>query len=323
MKGTEFPERPWSRVGADFFFHKGSTYLLMIDYYSRDVEICQVTKKVDTGETISKMQKAFSRQGIPDILFSDNGPQFSSCEFKQFAKGYGFEHITSSPRYPQSNGEVERAVQTLKAILNKTNDEYLGLLSYRNTPLKNGYSPAQLNMGRRLKSRVPCHPDELKPRTPDADLVRKKEKEYRKQMQVNYDRRHKATKEADELSPGDRAWLPDLRVEGKVLGRAPGPRSYIISTPTGLVRRNRKMTRNLGPGHNIPLNPVSDSETNPPMPRGDLPEREDTDVQPVVPSVESPGRGTVPSVPSPESSATSVRRSKRAKAVPKRLIKEF
>ena len=238
MKGTEFPERPWSRVGADFFFHKGSTYLLMIDYYSRDVEICQVTKKVDTGETISKMQKAFSRQGIPDTLFSDNGPQFSSCEFKQFAKDYGFEHITSSPRYPQSNGEVERAVQTLKAILNKTNDEYLGLLSYRNTPLKNGYSPAQLNMGRRLKSRVPCHPDELKPRTPDADLVRKKEKEYRKQMQVNYDRRHKATKEADELSPGDRAWLPDLRVEGKVVGRAPGPRSYIISTPTGLVRRN-------------------------------------------------------------------------------------
>ena len=60
-------------------------------------------------------------------------------------------------------------------------------------------------MGRRLKSRVPCHPDELKPLTPDADLVWKKEKEYRKQMQVNYDRRHKATKEADELSPGDRA----------------------------------------------------------------------------------------------------------------------
>ena len=121
MKGTKFPERPWSRVGADFFFHKGSTYLLMIDYYSRDVEICQVTKKVDTGETISKMQKAFSRQGIPDILFSDNGPQFS-CEFKQFAKDYGFEHITSSRGYPKSNGEVERAVQTLKAILNKTNN---------------------------------------------------------------------------------------------------------------------------------------------------------------------------------------------------------
>ena len=112
-------------------------------------------------------------------------------------------------------------------------------------------------------------------------------------MQVNYDSCDKATKEADELSPGNRAWLPNLRVEAKVVARAPGPRLYIISTPTGLVRHNRKMTRNLGPGHNIPVNPVSDSETNPPMSRGDLPEREDTDVHPVVPSVESLGRGTV------------------------------
>ena len=69
--------------------------------------------------------------------------------------------------------------------------------------LKNGYSLAQLNMGRRLKSRVPCHPDELIPCTLDVDLVHKKEKEYRKQMQTSYDRRHKATKEADELSPYD------------------------------------------------------------------------------------------------------------------------
>ena len=95
MRGTELPERPWSRVGADFFFHKGSTYLLMIDYYSCDVKICQVREKVDMDETISKMQKAFSHQGMLDILFSDNGPQF--------AKDYGFEHITSSPRDLQSN----------------------------------------------------------------------------------------------------------------------------------------------------------------------------------------------------------------------------
>ena len=55
IKGTKFSERLGSRVGADYFFHKGSTYLLMVDYYFRDVEICQVTKKVDMGETIGKM----------------------------------------------------------------------------------------------------------------------------------------------------------------------------------------------------------------------------------------------------------------------------
>ena len=63
--------------------------------------------------------------------------------------------------------------------------------------------------------------------------------------------------------------------------------------------RNRKITRNLGPGHNIPVTPGSDSETNPPMPKGDLPEQEDTDVHPVVLSGESPGRGTVSGMPSP------------------------
>ena len=73
MKGTEFPQRPWSRVGVDFFVHKGHTYLLAIDDISRNVEICLVTKKVDTSETTVKLKKVFSRNGIPDILFSDNG----------------------------------------------------------------------------------------------------------------------------------------------------------------------------------------------------------------------------------------------------------
>ena len=68
-------------------------------------------------------------------------------------------------------------LQTLKAILNKTNNEYLGLLSYRNTPLQNRYSPVQLNMGCSLKSSIPCHLDELKPRTADFDLVCKATKE--------------------------------------------------------------------------------------------------------------------------------------------------
>ena len=322
MRGTEFPERPWSRVAADFFFHKGSMYLLLIDYYSRDIEIFKVPKTVDTAETVSKMKRAFYHQGIPDVLFSDNGPQFASAAFRSFAEEYRFQHITSSPRYAQSNGEVERAVQTIKAILNKTDDEYLGLLSYRNTPQRNGFSPAQLNMGRKLKTRVPCHPGELRPCTPDADLVRRREKDYRKQMSMDYDRRHKVT-EADELSPGDRAWLPDLRVEGKVVGKANGPRSYIISTPNGLVRRNRRMTRNLGPGTNRESDPTTAPKVvTPPtdhFPPGNDSRPVEVTQHPVVSPATpvSPGRGTTLHVPEPEP-----RRSTRSRTAPKRLIEE-
>ena len=76
MKGTEFPDRPWSRVGVDFFQHKDKHYLLAVDYFSRDVEICLVSKDVNSSQTILQLKRIFSRHGIPDILFTDNGPQF-------------------------------------------------------------------------------------------------------------------------------------------------------------------------------------------------------------------------------------------------------
>ena len=48
---------------------------------------------------------------------SDNGPQYSAEVYKTFAKGYQFTHVTSSPYHPQSNGEAERAVGTIKCLL--------------------------------------------------------------------------------------------------------------------------------------------------------------------------------------------------------------
>ena len=130
-------------------------------------------------------------------------------KFRDFARCCGFENVTASPQFAQSNGEVERGVQMMKTILSKCDDEYVALLTYRNTPLHNGYSPAQLSMGRRLKIRVPIHPEELIPRLLDLDLVQKKERQYRATMTANYDRRH-AVVEGTPLSAGNRVWIPDL-----------------------------------------------------------------------------------------------------------------
>ena len=86
MKGTKFPDRPWSRVGVDFFQHKiNKHYLLAVDYFSRDVEICLVSKDANSSQTILQLQRIFSRHEIPDILFTDNGPQFDSHEFANFS----------------------------------------------------------------------------------------------------------------------------------------------------------------------------------------------------------------------------------------------
>ena len=65
---------------------------------------------------LPKVLKAlFARYGVPDLQVTDNGQQFASAELKVFfAKRWGFQHLISSPHYPESNGRVENAVKTVK-----------------------------------------------------------------------------------------------------------------------------------------------------------------------------------------------------------------
>ena len=77
---------------------------------------------------------------------SDNNLQFSSKAFTNFDKTYDFTHVTSSPHFPQSNGEAERAVITMKNLLEKVDHPYLAMLAYRSTPVRNSYSPVELLM---------------------------------------------------------------------------------------------------------------------------------------------------------------------------------
>ena len=67
-------------------------------------------KTTTSQAVITRCKQIFSVHGIPDKLVSDNGPQFSSRDFAQFSKEYGFEHHTSSPHFSQANGEAERSV---------------------------------------------------------------------------------------------------------------------------------------------------------------------------------------------------------------------
>lgn len=103
-----------------------------------------------TSQSIfASLKTIFSRFGIPEGFISDNGPNYTSKDFVNFAKDYGFTHVTSSPLYAQANGEAERVVQTVKRFFDKCTDPYLALLAYRSTPLEQGYSPAQLLMSRK------------------------------------------------------------------------------------------------------------------------------------------------------------------------------
>ena len=100
---------------------------------------------------------------------SDNGTQFSSSEFAKFAETWRFEHKTSSPRYPQSNGKAENAIKVCKALLKiaraDNRDPLLAFLDWRNTPSEGlGTSPVQRLMGRRTWTLLPTHTKLLEPK---------------------------------------------------------------------------------------------------------------------------------------------------------------
>ena len=136
---------PWEKVGADLFQLNGATYLLVVDYFSRFPEAVKLMSTTSKS-IINALKSIFSRHGIPAVLISDNGPQFDSTAMKAFASEYSFTHTTSSPHYPQSNGQFERTVKTVKQLLNQSTD--MAMLSYRSTPLPwCGFSPAELLMG--------------------------------------------------------------------------------------------------------------------------------------------------------------------------------
>ena len=126
---TPLPLYPWQSVGTDLFELQGKSYVIVVDYFSRYPEVLEL-RSTTLAAVVSALQLIFSRHGIPKTLRNDNEPQYSSAEFTRFASTYGFRHDTSSPHFPESNGQAERAVQTVKNLLKQSKDPYLALLSY-------------------------------------------------------------------------------------------------------------------------------------------------------------------------------------------------
>ena len=96
---TDLPEYPCQQVGTDLFTFKGREYLIVVDYISQYPEIARIPSTTSQG-IILALKKVFSQHGIPERVRSDNGPQYSSVEFAEFASSYRFKHITSSPHFP-------------------------------------------------------------------------------------------------------------------------------------------------------------------------------------------------------------------------------
>ena len=259
---SKLPDYPWQKIGTDLFYMKRSNYILIIDYFSRFIEVIKL-KSTTSGAIIEALKSVFSRYGMPEIVMSDNGPQYSSNEFNVFAKKYNFSHVTSSPLFPQSNGQVERAIQTVKKLLKRSDDPYMALLTYRSTPLHwCNFSPAELSMGRRLRTTLPILHKQLTPSWPYLDEFQELNEQFKHRQKVDYDRRHR-THPLPPIPENTEVWITSgsSPTSGRVTAHASAPRSYIVDTPQGEMRRNQ-LHLNVVPNGDAPTQSRTTTDTS-------------------------------------------------------------
>ena len=243
----DIPYKPWSVLGTDLFEFEGHQWLIIADYYTKYPIIRQLPNPSPSSVVVNATKQIFAEFGIPDRIVSDNGPHFASEAYREFARMWQFDHITTSPRWPQGNGFIERQVRTIKSLLKKSKqsgtDYQLALLHWRTTPINaNLASPAQLIKGRRLKSTIPVRIRNDVPNKDDVHL----ELQRRQVSQKHYfDRRTQST-DLPPLYPGQQ-----VRVQHPTTGRwdpatvraeSAEPRSYILRNMKEF-RRNRQHIR--------------------------------------------------------------------------------
>ncbi|KAK7102680.1 hypothetical protein V1264_020867 [Littorina saxatilis] len=261
LKPTVLPERPWQQLGMDLLSFEGKDYMVVVDYYSRWLEILRLTSTTSAA-VIAKLRSIFMTHGFPEVVKSDNGTQFQSKEFRDFAKEFDFRTSTSSPVFPQANGEAESGVKIAKKILRQSSPD-IALLNYRATPHSStGVSPSQALMGRQLRTRLPVLPEVLVPRpVSDAD-IRQADQQAKDNYKFSYDKRHGATP-LSKLVPGDQVLVKTdaestWKKKGTVVAADADNRTYLINSPsTGVLRRNRKHLQQIpSPRHDIiPVSP--------------------------------------------------------------------
>ncbi|XP_017892179.1 uncharacterized protein K02A2.6-like [Ceratina calcarata] len=243
--------RPFAKIGVDIAQFGIHNFVIIMDYFSKWLEIIKIKDKT-AQSVIEAFKKCFATHGIPEIIVSDNMP-LASYKFKNFAELWGIKLITSSPHYPKSNGQAESGVKIVKAYLRKEVDLDTALLNYRTTNIPGvGLSPAQILMGRQLRSKIPIKQNSLiKKRISNKDILgklRNKQEKYKKA----YDKR---TMYQGNFRIKQQVFYRKGNVWEKavIVKKCKEPRSYIIETQEGSrVRRNsRDLKENIGKRRSI------------------------------------------------------------------------
>ena len=133
-------------------------FLVVVDYFLKFLIVRKIPNSTSSA-IIKELDSIFSEYGKPYLFRSDNGPCYTSAEFKIFLDEWNIEHRTSSPHCPQSNGLAESMVKVSKHLIDKATLQGLTwnrlLLDYRCTPISSSIpSLAEILFDRKISFRA-------------------------------------------------------------------------------------------------------------------------------------------------------------------------
>ena len=148
---SEIPPHAWHTLGTDLFYWKHTYFLVLGDYLSKYLIVRKLPSSTSSA-VCKEISNIITEFGKPYIIRNDNGPCYTSKEFKELMELLQIQHITSSPHFPQSNGFAEAMVKIAKKLMDcSTLQEKpwnFGLMEYRCTPLRGNIpSPLELLTG--------------------------------------------------------------------------------------------------------------------------------------------------------------------------------
>jgi hypothetical protein len=102
---------------------KGHKFVLLAtDYFTKWVEAIPFKKVTSENMVEFVKEHIIYRFGIPQAIATDQGTQFTSSEFRDFAESMGIKLLNSSPYYAQANGQAEASKKIMIKIIQKKID---------------------------------------------------------------------------------------------------------------------------------------------------------------------------------------------------------
>ena len=159
---TPTPSCQWQMCATDIFMLEGIDHLVVGDFYLKMIFVrCLPPGQSNANKVISLLKEMFSEHGIPEVLRSNNGPQYVSAQFANFCIAWGISHEASSLHYLQSNGFADACVKSAKHALQWAKysgaDPHLALLALRAMSIDSKLpSPAELLYQCQLRTTIPA-----------------------------------------------------------------------------------------------------------------------------------------------------------------------